>query len=436
MQMKATLSVGLLLLAPAMMSGRSAPAHAYAQDTGYAITLSYSGAGTIPFGDSTGAFTADFIHPTTKPSNGESVDLYVDSATGTAYGGDDQYISPTEDSIYFPGVSGLSVGTHHFQAKYYLTTTSTWIISNILTVTVGKGTIAMTCGFAMPGPGYTFAPGQTLLIAMSVNATSGNGPVDWQQGTFTVIFKGPVQVTESNLTANTQEQVTVQAPQTTGDYQVICQFDGSPNYSGGPGYGFSIGTIISQQHKTGPIRLYSNPTTVQPNQPFTFYVVIPAGNGLPTPTGSFDINIANSSSRPIPLRADGTVMVQGTAPNNVYGTISILYFGDGVYNSEVATFPLTNPPIPSPTGGSGSGTPTPTVPATQATATPADVASPTPSVVATGTPTAANPTNSRPTTPQSGIPSAMPVLIGGGSAAIVLSGIGGIFVMRRRKMLR
>lgn len=429
MQVKFTFSVSLLLFVLAMMYGLSTPVHAQAQDTGYSIKLTYSGAGTIPFGESIGAFTADFTHPTTKPSNGESVDLYVDNAIGTAYAGDDRYVSNTEDSIYFSGVSGLSVGTHQFQAKYYLTTTSTWILSNVLTVTMGKGTTQLSCGFT--NPAYTYAPDQTLLITMAVNATSGNGTVDWRNGTFTVIFKGSVTVTEANLKANDQEQVTVQAPQITGSFQVICQFDGSPNYSGGPGAGFSIATIISQQHKTGQIQLYSNPTTVQANQTVTFYVVIPAGNGLPTPTGSIDISIANASSRPIPLDAAGTTLVRGIAPPSVYGNVSILYFGDGVYTSEYLNFPLTNPPIPSSSGGSGSGngnanTPTPTI---HATATPTVSASVTPSAVATATPTVAKDTT------QSPFLSAMPVLIWGGSAAIVLSGFAGIVVMRRRKDL-
>ncbi len=329
--------------------GQAAPAHAQTQDTGYSITLAANGLTTIQYGNATSSFTADFIHPTDKPSNASTVELFV--ANGISYTGSDVPKSRTEDLYYFSGITGLTVGQYQLQARYDLSTTSTWIVSNIVYVTVTKGYSSVMCHVATIG--YTYSLGQNMTVDM--------GPGSVQDGTYTITFTGPTTLNYPNLqaTLNSQTQtlqVTVHAPQTPGQYQLKCTYNGSPNLNPSS-YQFSV--IISEQHQTGAIQLYTNPTTVQSNQLTTWYVVIPAGNGLPTPTGSFDIILGNSSSlsisRPIQLSGAGDAQVQLTTPVYVGNSVKILYFGDPVYASETPSFPLTNPPIP----GSSGGTPGP-----------------------------------------------------------------------------
>lgn len=322
-------------------------------------------------------------------------------------------------------------GSHQFQAQFYVSTTKSWINSNIITITVGKGYANMDCAF--PHLPAIFSPGQSVVINMNVSPTSGNGPVDWQNGSFTITFKGPAQFTYPNLKANASEQVTMNAPQTPGQYQVICAFNGSPKYNGGSSY--SIAAMVSAQHQTGAIQLYTNPTTVRPNQSTTFYVVIPAANGLPTPTGSFDIIIGSYSTRSIALNSSGTALVQLVTPPVAYGRITILYFGDGVYASESPTFPFTNPPIQGAGGGTNptpgpTGTPKPTATA-GATASPTPLNSAT-ATTATGT-TSSSQAGGNTTAPSSSTPNGL--LMGFVVLLVVAAVAGGAVLLLRRRVV-
>lgn len=351
-------------------SGWTTPAHAQAQVTGYSIKLTYTGPTTIALGDSTSTFYAYFTY-TNKPSNGEFVALFVDN--GVSNTGSPYPLSSTEDQYYFASVSGLTTGQHQLQAKYYLTTNSTWIVSNIIIITVGKGYSNTNCG--IENFAYTYLPGKNMTIHLNVYQTAGSGPVDWQNGTFTIGFSGPSSVTYSNLKADSNEQVIVLTPHTTGQYQVNCTFNGSPNYAGSS---YSVAALVSEQHQTGAIQLYTNPTTVVANQITTYYVVIPAGNGLPTPTGTFNFYIGNSTSTTIHINASGATLVKLNGPTSVYGKITLHYSGDGVYISESPTFPLTNSAIPASSGTTPTPKPTATATASPSpTVVPGAVASPT-----------------------------------------------------------
>ncbi|MBA3823473.1 MAG: hypothetical protein H0X24_06125 [Ktedonobacterales bacterium] len=408
------------------LAGWLPSAQASMRDVGYTITLTADGATTITYDNATSTFHALFDHPTNKPANASEVLLFVDN--DTSYGGTHSMVSATQDNYRFGAVSDLSVGTHQIQARYYLTTTATWYTSNTLTITVGKGNVTLGCGINV---GTHYHLGQSLTIPFTLTPTQGTPPVDWQGSIFTLTFTGPASVTYSDVKLDSAMHATVLAPETAGIYTLGCTFSGSPSFNAATGK--QAGIIISAEHQTGAVRVYTNPTTIRPNQQTTWYVVIPAGPGLPMPTGSFDIRVGNGTSRPIDLSAAGDATVQLTAPTSVYGTIDIIYFGDTVYASGVSSFPLTNPPIPG--AGGGAATPVPTIKA-GGTATPGTPA-PTVTVGTTGTPIAtpagtpvASASPGASSGGSTGGPGAMP-LVGGVLGLLVIAG-GGTLLWRRR----
>ena len=202
----------------------------------YNLTLTINGSTTITCNTSTPALNALFNHPATKPSNGETVNLYIDNVIGNS--GSITPISSTEDQLYYSGVSGLSVGSHQLQVKYLLTTTSTLIVSNTITVTVAKGDISnFTCGIV--NHTYTYALGQDIILAI------GLSPII-TDGSFSVTFKGPTTVTTPNLKLDSKSEITVKVPGTPGQYQLLCGFEGSSQYN--PNNGYSLGVLVSAQH--------------------------------------------------------------------------------------------------------------------------------------------------------------------------------------------
>ena len=421
-------------------AGHLSPAHAsVSRDVAYSLTLTINGPTTIKYNTTTQSMNASFYYPTIRPSIGENIKLFIDNVF-TDSNSPNPFTS-TEDQVYFGGVSGLSVGSHQLQAKYFVTTTSTLIVSNIITITVVKGDINdLICNVTNLTYTYTYALGQDMTIVFNLDPANS-----LQDSSGSVEFKGPTTVTFTNLKLNSNAEVTVKAPSTPGLYKIVCSYDGSPQYNSFTGTSF--GVIVSTQHQTGQMRLYTNPTTITSQQSILWYLVIPAGSGLPTPTGSFDIVINNSSTTPIQLSANGDATIQTTTPPSVYGNIYILYFGDSVYASESVSFPLTNPAIP---GGGGGGT-NPT--ATPAPANTATAGSPVAtSITGTATPTDTNvtpmPTSTLTAvtppvllgTPAIGIsngtspkgysgPGAPPIIV---SVLVILVGVGGVLIWRRR----
>jgi len=410
-------------------SGQLAPAHAQSRDTGFSlVNLIAEAPTTTIYGGTTSGFQVTFNHPNPIPGPNtlNDVVLCIDVSVACSGPSSSTIVSPTEKLDEFTGFRNLSFGTHQVQVRYFIISTATTIYSNTVTITIGQAYATTTC--LIHNLAYAYAPGSNITVDFNM-LTTGSQPVDWQNGTFTINFTGPSTVSYPKQKANSNEQVTVKVPTTPGQYALVCNFDGSPFFHASQGE--QLAALVSQGHKTGAIRVYTNPTTIHANQSNTWYVVIPAGDGLPTPTGSFGITIGNSSTRPITLSSSGDATVQLTAPTSVYGNITILYFGDGVYSSETATFPLTNPPIPGAGGGAATPGPTTTAGGTATPGTPA----PTVTGGTTGTP-AATPAG----TPVAGAasaktdgptgPGATPI-VGGTLGLLAIAG-GGMLLWRRR----
>ncbi|MBA3823324.1 MAG: hypothetical protein H0X24_05365 [Ktedonobacterales bacterium] len=400
----------------------------------YSLTLTAKTPTTTQYGFKTSGFVVVFDHPTNNPINGYGVGLSIDNGPanhGPSDGGG--VISPTELQITYDGFAGLSAGTHTIQAQYTIPGSSTVVSSNAVSITVSKGDVYVRCSILTVAT--TFLPGQSMTLGFEVSSKVSGAPVDWQQGTFIVTFNGPTTATHASLKANTNEQVTVNVPTTPGQYQVICSYGGSPNFNAADGS--VLIADVGQGHATGPIRLYSNPSTVQPGQAATWYVVIPPGPGLPTPTGTFRISWGFKSTNPVHVSPAGDGTIPFTFTGDGYHVIEVFYAGDANYKPEYVDFTQTNPPIPSNSGGGGQ--PVPSAPAGgTGTATPGTPA-PTP-VVGTPMPTepatattpiaSAEPGATKHTTTDSGT-GTMPIVLGS-LGLLVLAGGGGMLLWRRR----
>ncbi len=419
-------------LAALVLIGHGSPAHAQTQANDYSLTnLVAEDPTTTGYGDTTAGFHVTFTHPNPLPPNGSNYFALILDGTNNGYlPSGSSVVSPTITTINFKGISALSLGSHQFLARIYVNAIAQEIVSNTATITIGKGEVARYFRCSIHNPVSSYKPGQSLLIDFDIQSQTGSVPVDWQNGTLTITFKGPITVAETHLVPNANEQVTATAPTTTGTYVAVCSFDGSPHFNGG-GSGQDIAPVSQGQH-TGTVQLYTNPTPLQPNQPTTWYVVIPAGPGLPSPTGVFRVSMGMDSTNQITLSSKGDATFQYTFPSADYGygSLEIFYLGDGVYTSARATFPLNNPPIPG--AGGGEATPGPTVTA-GGTATPGTPV-PTVTVGTTGTPIAtpaATPVAGAASTKTDGPtgPGTLP-LLGGALSLLAVAG-GGTLLWRR-----
>jgi hypothetical protein len=322
------------------LGGSIQPKTAFAatQDSGYQISITES-APTMIYGEPSPSFQAQLTVPANDPlTNPANFYIMVDTQ---GYGGDISGIVPTY-SLYVGGIDAtptLSVGQHSVVAVYYSLLQMKMIESAPITLTVLKATPALTC--YINNLAYTYAPNTPLTITMEFSNI--NAPFDWQNATYTIKFVGTHTFTWANLKSDSStNQVTVSTPRVTGSYQLQCIFNGSNSFNSA---GFDLGALVSYNYKPS-FKLYTNPTALKAGQPFTWRVVASGRKGLPAPTGNIDISIGTSYSLSATLGPDGKVTIRGKAPSFLSGnTIEIFYFGNSVYTSYIANFPLKNPPI-------------------------------------------------------------------------------------------
>lgn len=342
------------------------PAQARPLDTsGYSLTLTISNGNSLDYG-TTAEFLAYLTMPPGAPGpNPSGLVLKVD---GQGY------------ASFFTVISGkLTIrttvgefppGTHTAIQTVYIAASQITLQSSPVTFTVRKLTPELEC--AIQNLAYVYHPGQPLHITSSFGTNTT--PLDWQDGTYTIQFAGPVAVTDANVPADSNDVITVPAPNQIGSYKATCKFNGTSSVN--PVTGSTMPLTVSLEHQVGSVQVFTNPTTLVSGQPSDMYVVFHAAPGLPTPTGRFNVEVDNAVSTPITLGPDGT----GSAHFDkmpVFGNnhFVIAYSGDPYYTNAVYTFPLTNPPIPAGggSGGSGSGSGG-TTPTSQATATPSGTA--------------------------------------------------------------
>jgi hypothetical protein len=256
-------------------------------------------------------------------------------------------------------------------------------------------------------------------------------PVDWQDATYTIIWLGHTTVTETDLRANSHDDVTVQAPAQIGAYQLTCQFNGTALFAPAS---YNMPITVSEKLPIS-VRLFTNPTTLTIGHPITMDVTISGVSGVPAPSGSFYIFIGSSMTYPITIGPNGKTLVEFGPQYGINGpqTITVFYPGNPYYDRADATFPLTNPPIPGDSGGSGSGGASGATGAPgTGTATPRTTASPTGGAATlTALPTPARPV---PTPPPSrvGVSGALALVVGLG-ATLPLVLVGGMLWLARRR---
>lgn len=250
-------------------------------------------------------------------------------------------------------------------------------------------------------------PGVPAQFQFTADNSNQSVPLDWTQGLASITFLGPSTTTTSNLQLDSSGMVTVTAPPAVGRYNMTCTFSGTTYYAPESVTWSTYPVLVSDMSPLGSVQVYSNPSTIAPNQPIQLYIVFKAAPGLPTPSGQFSITIGSGSgfyyTNGITIRADGTAMVNLSPIRYVDKSwpLSITYYGDGYYDNQTVNFTLTNPPIPGSGGGSGgSGTSGTGGTSPKATATPKATVTPKPTATVKQTATAgANSTTSSGTQP-------------------------------------
>ncbi|WIG58123.1 MAG: hypothetical protein OJF49_000868 [Ktedonobacterales bacterium] len=419
-----SLAAGILAGILASVLLLTAPARAYPADTtGYAIVLTSRNGTTFSYGSDNPMMDATLTYPQSAPAPNPNQFFIVVEGQKFA-----DSVGPIGNTLHvFARIPQFPPGQHTAIATYYDAASQTTVQSNPLVFTILRAAPSMDCA-----AGAFALPGQALTVTMSFE--NPPVPVDFQDGTYTITFTGPTSLSFANLVPNANDAVTVTAPTPVGVYKLSCHFSGTTDFA--PNNAQNTITV-SKEHALGSEQLYTNPTTLAPHQSLTFYVVLHAAPGLPTPTGTILIRLGPHYSNSLPIRADGTVLITFQPVPSLGGAtqVQISYFGDPYYATAYTTFPLTNPPIPgSGSGGGPASTPNPTH---QPTGTPAASPTTTPaggSVALASTPPATTnataPTH-RPTS-NSGIP--LPVLLLLLTLTVLGAGAGGArFLLARRR---
>lgn len=372
----ASLALLLTLLA---IGSPAVPAHAaarHAAATGATLSLAMANGPTFTYDGSNGPatpikFTATLVL-TQKFSTSNTGQLLVKVSNGTILtntsppGSSSDQLTYTfsVDSTAIVNNSGSIANPGDYTAYATLTTsdpteTFTTVTSNTVSFTITKAQMSLSCGVTTP-----VTPGQAVTVTFSMYGGTST-PVDWTQGTGSVSFVGPGTSTQTYTTSNLQPdssgKVTVNAPTPLGRYAVQCSFTGDSNYRSSSMTVSNVTLFVSELKPIGGIQLYTNPTTLVANTPIQMYVVIKPGSGLPAPTGQFTIYIHGYTlyyTQGITVGPNGDTLVSlGKIPNLSTATsIEIGYSGDEYYKGQSATFPLTNPAIPSGASGSSGGT--------------------------------------------------------------------------------
>lgn len=315
-------------------------------------------------------------------SNGEIVQF-----TGFVTSQDQLTINEnTNNGSYTTTGAPISIGnfTAYATFNYSSSTTSGSLQSPPINFSITKDSYTLSCNAtalrSIIKPGV---PAQFQLTATNVYRPT-TLPLDWTQGTASITFLGPSTTTTSNIQPDSSGMFTVTAPPAVGRYNMTCTFSGTTYYAPESVTWSTFPLLVSEMSPLGGVRVYSNPTSIAPNQPVQLYIVFQAAPGLPTPSGQFSIDIRNTApayfTSGINIRPDGTALVSLSPMPHVDGTwsLGIIFFGDSYYNYQIFNFTTTNPPIPGSSVGGGSKGTSPTAP--KATATPKPTPIPTATV--------------------------------------------------------
>jgi hypothetical protein len=404
-------------------------AQAQERDTGYKLVISQksatTGYGVAPF------FMAILTYPLADaPIDGLQFHFIIDGQSYGINGGPVAFIGQSNGQATFEVNNFFDtkpIGQYGVSATYFIVSTQTTIQSNMLIHTVTKGDIGDLECFNESG---LPSPGQTVTIHVQLGISTVD--LDPHSATYTISFTGPISVSDTNLTLDSADNLTVKAPSLQGNYTFHCQFNGTSLYNikQQPGQPF----VVSLNRSVGAIRVYSNPSTIviknQPGTtPATLYIVVAGTPGLPTPTGTFLISCANGNFYgPYALGPGGSATITVHLLGNCLGGFGVSYAGDPTYARADAFFSLTNPPI-STTAGNANATATP-VPISTSTSVPGmPTQTPTTGGLAVGG--VAN------STPSAGTPSGN---TGGGNLWLVAilalialgGGVSGFWFLRRR----
>ncbi len=423
-------AISILLGAMLLFAPTRTIAHAQAT-TGDTLSLAITNGSTFGYGGAPPA--PDFLVTLTLPSKPTAnyyMIAYVNIDSGESYSGTVSSVSRDQLTYLFDipsRGSPITAGSRTATAKYTDPGTGQTVYSNSVSFTITKANPTLTCSMSLSG---LVPPNQTLVFSMSFQNVPA--PVDWQHSTYTIIFKGPITVTYSNLTPSSSDTVTVHAPSQIGRYnEPECQFNGSVNYSSTVANTAGQLITVSEMQKLGGVQLYSNPTTLVAGQSADILVKFNAATGLPTPTGYFGLTIGSYFTGELAISSDGSLLVHIVTVPPLAGVnqIGVGYQGDPYYNSAGVSFPLTNPPIPGntqPTPTTVSGTPSPGA-STTTTPTSTNTAA-TPTAVTS----ASNPTQASQGTGTGGQSGISWLLWAALAVIVILGGAGGLFALSRR----
>lgn len=408
------------------------PAGASAADTNGQITLTASGS-TMTYGEPSPTFRANLTLPAGDPSpNDMTFYFLVDSQM---YIGSVSWNNPNW-SLYENGFGPppLSVGQHSVVAQYK--SPNHVLTSAPVILTVLKKTPGLDC--SIMNTANTYATNTPLTIR--VIFTNTNAPVDIQNGTFSMIFKGPQTFTTGNLHPDSAGQMLVSGPAATGLYQTSCAFSGTSSFNPVETHTNVPTMIVSANNHVGSIALYTNPTPVSHGPMITWEVIVSPRSGLPTPTGYVGVDIGVSYTKLMPLGPDGSLTFQAVAPALAPSdTIRVDYMGDPVYVWSNASFPLRTPPIPGdPSAGAPPAAQRPPAASTSAaveSAMPAATQNPTPRGLSIALPTPSNRIGAAlvSTSGQSAPDGRRGLLVGGAIALLTLIGVGAGLTWRQRR---
>ncbi len=304
----------------------------------------------------------------------------------------------------------VEVGSRTAIASFTNPDTSVTTLSNPVSFTVNKASFSLGCGESGTLT-HLIKAGQPMQLALSNQSMGTQLPVDWTQGTATITFLGPATVTDANLQPDSSGLITLPAPTTVGRYNLSCSFTGTSIYMPSSITTTMYPLLISEMNQLGSVQLYTNPTTIVANKQIQIELIFHAAPGLPTPTGEYNITIGTSPmyyTSSITIGANGVSEITLSPIFNLYGAnqLNVHYFGDGYYNDQIVTFPLTNPAIPGGSTSASSGSSGSKSGATSASATATPQATTTVGSVGDGSSATSATPSSQPATPAPGILSA------------------------------
>lgn len=427
-----TLASALLLAAPARADG----------DT---VTLSTANGTSFTYAGTQPSFTA-VVTFGTKPTANYFWMVKIDLEDGESFSSvNGPTPSPDGMTLTFTRIippSPIAAGQHAATATFNNPGTGTAVTSAPITFTVNKATVDLACSVDNQWRRFVGVD-ETLNLYMIPYSGSGALPAAWLNGTYSVTFDGPTQVTYSNLTSDSNYAVKVKAPSQNGLYTVTCTFNGSASYTPST-VTDTFPFVVSSQHALGSAQLFTTPSRLVPNQTFDLYLVLHAAPGLPTPTGDYQIWMGNWFTNSIKLTSSGDSLIRVLAPPDLSGInqITIHYHGDTNYDITNISFPMTNPPVPGNTGTPSSGTvstsnnphATPPAVATISATTTPDSETLTPTSVGAGGVTPHGSSSSPSTGDSSGLWLIVILALFG---AVILGSAAGIaiYLIRRRKAL-